>query len=218
MLSTKAELDGLRQSLPRLAAGLAEAQASANEAQARTRAAWGTQRSEHETRAAALQATMGGQSDKVARRELLSPVDGVVNRVLVATRGGVALPGKAIIEIVPAESALLMNVRIRPADIGFIHVGQQAHARVTAYDASTYGQLDAEVNRVGADAVIDEKGEAYFEVLLSAAPGQLKLHGKPLPITPGMPVDVGILTGQRSVMQYLLKPVLRSIQGALQER
>ncbi len=218
LLAQKAELDALRQSLPRLAAGLAEAQAAAQEAQARGRAGWGAQRSEFETKAAALQATMGGQSDKVARRELVSPVDGVVNRVLVPTRGGVALPGKAVLEIVPAESSLLMTVRVRPADVGFIHAGQQAHVRVTAYDSSTYGQMDAAVDRVGADAVIDEKGEPYFEVVLSAERGQLKLHGKPLPVTPGMPVDVGILTGQRSVMQYLLKPVLRSIQGALQER
>ena len=218
LLTQKAELDALRQSLPRLSAGLAEAQAAAQEAQAKGRTIWGAQRSDFETKAAALQATIGGQSDKVARRDLLSPVDGVVNRLLVNTRGGVAQPGKAIIEIVPAESSLLMSVRVRPGDIGFIHNGQLAHVRVAAYDSSTFGQMDAKVDRVGADAVVDEKGEAYFEVHLSAERDQLKLHGKPLPVTPGMPVDVGILTGQRSVMQYLLKPVLRSIQGALQER
>ena len=218
LLAQKAELDALRQSLPRLSAGLAEAQAAAQEAQAKGRTIWGAQRSDFETKAAALQATMGGQSDKVARRDLLSPVDGVVNRLLVNTRGGVALPGKPIIEIVPAESSLLMSVRVRPGDIGFIHNGQLAHVRVASYDSSTFGQMEAKVDRVGADAVVDEKGEAYFEVHLSAERDQLKLHGKPLPVTPGMPVDVGILTGQRSVMQYLLKPVLRSIQGALQER
>ena len=218
LLAQKAELDALRQSLPRLSAGLAEAQAAAQEAQAKGRTIWGAQRSDFETKAAALQATMGGQSDKVARRDLLSPVDGVVNRLLVNTRGGVAQPGKAIIEIVPAESSLLMSVRVRPGDIGFIHNGQLAHVRVASYDSSTFGQMEAKVDRVGADAVVDEKGEAYFEVHLSAERDQLKLHGKPLPVTPGMPVDVGILTGQRSVMQYLLKPVLRSIQGALQER
>ena len=90
--------------------------------------------------------------------------------------------------------------------------------RVLSYDASTHGQMDAEVKNVGADAILDEKGEPYFDVQLSAARDQLKLHGKPLPITPGMPVEVGIVTGQRSVKQYLLKPVLRSFQGALQER
>ena len=218
LMQQRTEIDGTRQSLPRLRAGLAEAQAQAAEADARARAQWGTQRSDYQTKTATLGATIGGRQDKAARREVVSPVDGVVNRVLVNTRGGVAAPGKAIVEIVPDEANLLMTVRIKPADIGFIRAGQPAHVRVLPYDASTYGQLDAEVKTVGADAVVDEKGEAYFEVQLIAARDQLKLHGKALPITPGMPVDVGILTGQRSVMQYLLKPVLRSFQGALQER
>ena len=216
--SQRAELESLQQSLPRLQAGLAEAQAQQAEAGAKARAQWGTQRSDYETKAAALAATLGGQQDKVARRDLVSPVDGVVNRVLVPTLGGVAQPGKAVLEVVPEESQLLLNVRVKPADIGFIHTGQGAHVRVLAYDSSTHGKMDAKVERVGADAVLDDKGEPYFEVQLSADSGQLKLHGKPLPITPGMPVDVGILTGRRSVMQYVLKPVLRGVQGALQER
>jgi len=218
LMAQKTELESLRQSLPRLQAGLAEAQAAAAEADARARAQWGAQRSEYETKVAALASTLSGQQDKVDRREMLSPVDGVVNRVLLPTLGGVAPPAKPILEIVPDEAQLLMNARVRPADIGFIRVGQAAHVRVLAYDAATYGKLQAQVARVGADAVVDERGEPYFEVQLSAARDQLRLHGKPLPVTPGMPVEVGILTGQRSVMQYLLKPVLRGVQGALQER
>ena len=218
LISVRTELDSLHQSLPRLQAGLAEAQASAGEVDGRARAQWGAQRSEFATKVAALGSTLSGQQDKVARRELLSPVDGTVNRVLVPTLGGVAQPGKAILEVVPDEALLLMNVRIRASDIGFVRAGQGAHVRILAYDQSTHGQMDAQVARVGADAITDEKGESYFEVQLSAARDQLKLHGQPLPITPGMPVDAGILTGQRSVMQYLMKPVLRGVQGALQER
>lgn len=218
LLTQKSELDGLRQSIPRLRAGLAEAEAMAAQTTARLRAQWGAERSEFETRAASLAATLEGHEDKVARRELVSPVDGVVNRVLVATRGGVALPGKAILEIVPDESLLQMTARVIPADIGFLRPGQAAHVRVLAYDSATYGQMDARLERVGADAVLDEKGEPYFEVQLSAARAQLTLHGKPLAISPGMPLDVSVLTGERSVMQYLLKPVLRGVQGALQER
>lgn len=218
LLAQQAELEGLQQSLPRLRAGLAEAQAAAAEVDARARAQWGAQRTEFETRAASLAATLGGREDQVARREVYSPVDGVVNRVLVPTIGGVALAGRPILEIVPEEARLLMNVRVRPSDVGFLHPGQAAHVRVLAYDSATHGQLDATLERVGADAVIDENGEPYFEVQLTAERDQLKLHGKPLPITPGMPVDVSILTGERSVMQYLLKPVLRGIQGSLRER
>lgn len=218
LMQLKSELDGLRQSLPRLQAGLAEAQASAAEADARARAQWGAQRAEFETRAAALASTLAGQQDRVSRRELLSPVDGTVNRVLVPTRGGVAAPGQAILEIVPAEATLLFNVRVKPADIGFIRPGQDAQVRVLAYDPSTYGKLEGKVLRVGADAVADDRGEAYFEVQVGAPRDALQGQGRPLAITPGMPVDVGILTGRRSVAQYLLKPVLRGVQGALQER
>ena len=212
------DIDSVRQSLPRLRAGLAEAQAQVAESDARARSQWGSQRSEFQTKSATLAATIGGREDKAARREITSPVEGVVNRVLINTRGGVVAPGKPLLEIVPDEPNLLMTVRIKPSDIGFVRAGQPAHVRVLSYDASTHGQMDAEVKNVGADAVVDEKGEAYFDVQLIAARDQLKLHGKPLPITPGMPVEVGILTGQRSVLQYLLKPVLRSFQGALQER
>jgi adhesin transport system membrane fusion protein len=218
LLGQRAELDALRQSLPRLQAALAEARAAQAESDARARAQWGQQRAEFQTRAAALASTLGGRADAVARREVLSPVDGVVNRVLVGTIGGVVQAGRPIVEIVPDEPRLLMNVRVRPADVGFLHAGQQANVRVLAYDPATFGQLRAEVARVGADAVLDERGEPYFEVQLSAAREQLRLHGQPLPVTPGMPVDVSILTGERSVAQYLLKPVLRGVQGALQER
>ena len=134
------------------------------------------------------------------------------------TLGGVALAGKPTLEIGPEEARLLMTVRVRPSDIGFLHNGQKAHVRVLAYDSATHGQFDAAVERVGADALIDERGEAFFEVQLTAERDQLKLHGKPLSITPGMPVDVSILTGERNVMQYLLKPVLRGTQGSLRER
>lgn len=218
LLTQRAELDNLQKSMPRMDAGLAEAQANVREVEARLRGQWGTQRSEFQTKAAALGSTLLGQEDKVARREIASPVNGTVNRVLVPTFGGVAQPGKAILEIVPEETELTMTVRVKPADIGFIRVGQDANANVLAYDAATYGRLMAKVSRVGADAVLDERNEPYFEVQVSAAPGQLKLKGQVLAITPGMPVEVGILTGRRSVMQYLLKPVLRGVQGALQER
>lgn len=218
LLQQQSELEGLRTSVPRLKAGVAEAQATLEQTTARARAQWGAQRSEFETQAASLAATLEGHQDRVDRRELHSPVDGVVNRVLVSTKGGVALAGKPIVEIVPDESQLQMTARVQPADIGFLHPGQVANVRVLAYDAATFGQMQATVERIGADAVVDDKGEPYFEVQLSAARDQLRLHGKPLPVSPGMPLDISVLTGERSVMQYLLKPVLRGIQGALQER
>ncbi|WP_338845575.1 HlyD family type I secretion periplasmic adaptor subunit [Massilia sp. W12] len=218
LLQQQSELDGLKNSLPRLSAGLAEAQAAAAEARARMRAQWGAQRSEYETKVNALASTIKGQQDIVTRRDISAPLDGVINRILTPTIGGVAAPGKTILEIVPAESALLITVRVKPADIGFIRVGQSASANVLAYDAATYGRLAAQVLRVGADALADERGEAYFEVQLSCDARQLQSKGQTLPITPGMPVEVAILTGKRTVMQYLIKPILRGLQSSLQER
>jgi adhesin transport system membrane fusion protein len=218
LMQQRTDLESMQNSVPRLRAGLAEAQAQANEQDARFRSQWGAQRSDFESKAALYDQALVGKRDKAARREIVSPIDGVVNRVLVNTRGGVAAAGKPIVEIVPHDLRLQMAARVRPQDIGFIHTGQLAHVRVLPYDASSYGKLNAVVERVGADAINDEKGEPYFEVQLTAARDQLTLHGKPLPINPGMPLDVGILTGQRSVMQYLMKPVFRGVQGALQER
>ncbi|MEN9892747.1 MAG: hypothetical protein RLY78_3042 [Pseudomonadota bacterium] len=218
LLQQRTELDAVQQSLPRLRAGASEAQAQLAQSDARARAEWGRLRTEFQARTATLDAQLGGRRDRAARRELLAPIDGVVNRVLLTTRGALAVPGKPVVEIVPDEAELVLSVRVKPQDIGFIHVGQQAQVRVLPYDASTYGKMGATVQRVGADALPDEKEGPYFEVQLAAARDQLKLHGKALPINAGMPVEAGILTGQRSVMQYLLKPVLRGVQGALQER
>ncbi|WP_432377514.1 HlyD family type I secretion periplasmic adaptor subunit [Duganella sp. P38] len=218
VLQQRTELDGLRLSLPRLKAQVAEAKAQASETAARMRAQWGAQRSEYEAKAGALASTVAGQQDQVSRREIVAPVDGVVNRVLVATVGGVAAPGKPILEIVPADAEVEISVRVKPNEIGFIHVGQTASANIMAYDATTYGRMKATVTRVGADAIPDERNEPYFEVQLSTDRRQLTEHGKVLPITPGMSVDVGILTGRRSVLQYIFKPVLRGLQASLEER
>lgn len=217
-LGLKAELDGLQQSLPRLEAAVALARSQGTEAASRMRAQWATQRSELQGRAQALGSVLEGREDRLARRELTAPIDGTVNRVLIPTRGGVAQAGAPILEIVPDEKELRLNVRVKPADIGFIRAGQTSSVRVVPYDSSIYGKLDAVVDRVGADAVLDENRQPYFEVGLVAPANQLQHHGKPLPITPGMPVDASILTGERTVLQYLLKPMLKSLDAALQER
>lgn len=218
LLAQRNELDGLKASLPRLRAGLAEAQAQAAEIGSRARAQWGGQRTQFQADAAALASTVSGRRDRMARREIAAPLDGVVNRVLVSTRGGVVGPGKPILEIVPEDAGIELVVRVNPSDIGFIHPGQEAQVRVLAYDSAIYGRLPATVQRVGADALVDERGESYFEVQLATPLKALQHQGRELAVTPGMPVEAGIVTGRRTVMQYLLKPVLRGLQGSLQER
>ena len=218
LLTVRSELAAVQASLPRLRAGLAESQAQLGQAESKARAQWGSLLAEYETKAGALASSIVGSEDRVARRDMVAPVDGVVNRVLVNTRSGVVAPGKAVLEIVPIESDIMLTVRVKPSDVGFIRVGQDANVRVLAYDTATYGRMKATVSRVGADTVLDERGEPYFEVQLSSPQGQLAQAGKPLPVTPGLPVDVGILTGERSVLEYLLKPVVRGLKSSLQER
>ncbi len=218
LLAVRSELAAVLASLPRVRAVLAEAQAQLGQAEAKARAQWGAQLADFETKAGALASTIAGGEDKVSKRDLVAPVDGVVNRILVNTRAGVVAPGKAVLEIVPTESDIMLTVRVKPSDVGFIRVGQEANVRVLAYDTASYGRMKATVARVGADAVLDERNEPYFEVQLSSPQGQLAQDGKPLPVTPGLPVDVGILTGERSVLEYVLKPVVRGLKSSLQER
>lgn len=218
LMSQQAELGAMKESLPRLEAAIAVARSQGREAASRMRSQWGSLRSELEGRASALSSVLQGREDKLARRELTAPIDGIVNRVLIPTRGGVAGPGAPIMEIVPDEPELRLSARVRPAEIGFIRVGQISSVRVVPYDSAIYGKLDAVVERVGADVILDENKQPYFEVGLRAEAHQLKHAGKPLPITPGMPIDASILTGERTVLQYLLKPVFKTFDAALRER
>ena len=125
-------------------------------------------------------------------------------------------PGKEIAEVVPADDALLLEARISPKDIGFLRAGQKALVRFTAYDYVIFGGLDAVVEHIGADTVLDEDGKtSYYLVRVRTLKSSL---GKNLPIIPGMVAEVDVLTGKKSVLSYLLKPVLRAKSHALTER
>lgn len=212
------DLEAARKAVPKAEAALAEARAQATQAVAKARAQWGALRSEIEGKAATLGTTVRGRAEKLGRREITSPMDGIVNRVLIPTHGGVAAAGAPILEIVPIEAGLRVNVRVKPSDIGFIHVGQTARVSVLAYDSAIYGKLGAVVERVGADAVLDENKQPYFEVQLRAEPKGIVHAGKALVLTAGMSADASILTGRRTVLGYVLKPLVKTFDSALQER
>ena len=163
----------------------------------------------------ALSETNVGLADKVKHSAIRSPVRGTVKRLLVNTVGGVVQPGKDIVEIVPLEDALLLEAKVLPKDIAFLRPGQRAIVKFTAYDFSIYGGLDAKLEQIGADSVIDEKGNTYYVVRVRTDKPSL---GENLPIIPGMVAEVDIVTGQKSILAYLLKPVLRAKQAALTER
>ena len=156
-----------------------------------------------------------GLSDKVARSVLRSPVKGTVKRLMVNTVGGVVQPGKDVIEIVPLEDNLLLEARVLPKDIAFLRPGLKATVKFSAYDFVVYGGLEGTLETIGADTVLDEKGNAFYTVKVRTNKSSL---GEGMPIMPGMVAEVDILTGEKTVLSYLLKPVLRAKSRALSER
>lgn len=163
----------------------------------------------------ALTAGSVGLEDKVNQSVIRSPMNGLVKRLLVNTVGGVVTPGKDIIEVVPSEEALILEAKIAPRDIAFIRPGQHANIKFTAYDFSIYGGMDAHVESVGADSITDEKGNTFFIVRLHTKQREFR---DGLPVIPGMQAEVDVITGKKSVLSYLLKPILRARQVALTER
>lgn len=162
-----------------------------------------------------LRETGEGLSDRVKGTEVRSPVKGTVKQLYYYTIGGVVLPGKEIIEIVPTDDTLFLEVRIRPKDIAFLVPGQEALVKFTAYDFVVYGGLQGVVEHIGADTVMDEEGNPFYEITVRTLESNL---ASDKPIIPGMVVEVDILTGKKSVLAYLMKPILRAKQYALTER
>lgn len=156
--------------------------------------------------------------DRVDRTEVRSPVDGTIKQVLVNTKGAVIQPGMDLVEIVPSNDSLLVEARVRPADIAFIHPGQPATVKITAYDFAIYGGLDATLEFISADTITDERGEHFFKIQVRTAKTHLGTDANRLPIIPGMVATVDILTGEKTVMDYILKPLRRAQASALSER
>ncbi|MBI5109980.1 MAG: HlyD family type I secretion periplasmic adaptor subunit [Rhodocyclales bacterium] len=154
-------------------------------------------------------------ADKVKHASVRSPVKGTVKRLMVNTVGGVVQPGRDLVEVVPLDDALILEAKVAPKDIAFLRPGQPAMVKFTAYDFSTYGGLDAKLEHIGADSITDERGNTFFLVRVRTAKSSL---GANLPIIPGMVAEVDIVTGKKSILEYLLKPVLRAKQAALTER
>jgi adhesin transport system membrane fusion protein len=163
----------------------------------------------------ALREAGTGLSDRVKQNEVRSPVNGTIKQLYFHTIGGVVLPGKEIIEVVPLDDTLLLEVRIRPKDIAFLVPEQPAMVKFTAYDFVVHGGLDGVVEHIGADTIMDEEGNPFYEVLVRTHEPGL---AEDKPIIPGMTVEVDILTGKKSILAYLMKPVLRAKQYAMTER
>jgi len=219
LVDIQGRLSAARQGAARASAAIAEAQAQFREAQFDFRQQALNERSEIATKIAVNQETIKGASARVQRNELRAPVTGVVNDVEVTTVGGFVSPGEKIMQIVPTGEKLLVEARIAPKDIAFIKVNDPATVKVTAYDFSIYGGLKGRVRNISADSIYDEvERQAYYNVMIETDRAYLVKNGKRLPIMPGMICDAEIITGRKSILTYLFKPVLRAMDEALTER
>lgn len=192
----RGEMDANRLAIPRLESQLAEAKAKLEGASASSLAA----------------------KDRLDRTTIRSPMEGIIKTINVNTVGGVIQPGMNVMEIVPVEDKLLVEARVRPSDVGFLKVGQPAMVKISAYDFSIYGGLEAEVENISADSITNDKGESFYLVRVRTKKNYLGSDEKPLPIIPGMMASASIKTGSKSLMTYLLKPIFKAKADALTER
>lgn len=212
------ELNGVRQAIPRAESAIAEAQARMDELKKTAKAKAQTELSVKMTEMNAIKETLGALEDRKERTEIKSPVDGMIKDIKVMTVGGVVKPGDAIMEVVPTGDQLLIEARVRPADIAFIHPNQKAMVKITAYDFSIYGGLPGQVIDISPDSITNEKGESFYHIKVRTFDTQLKRKGEVLPIIPGMVASVDILTGHKTVMEYILKPFIKTVDTAMRER
>ncbi len=192
----RGEMEANRLAIPRLESQLAEAKAKLEGASASSLAA----------------------KDRLDRTTIRSPMEGIIKTINVNTVGGVIQPGMNVMEIVPVEDKLLVEARVRPSDVGFLKVGQPAMVKISAYDFSIYGGLEAEVENISADSITNDKGESFYLVRVRTKKNYLGSDEKPLPIIPGMMASASIKTGSKSLMTYLLKPIFKAKADALTER
>jgi adhesin transport system membrane fusion protein len=211
----KGERDQAAAQIVRIQSAIAEATRKIQEVELNFRNQARIELADVSARLNALTESSTALSDRVKHSNVKSPVKGTVKRLLVNTVGGVVQPGNEIIEIVPLEDALLLEANISPRDIAFLRPGQEAMVRFTAYDFTIYGGLEAVVDQIGADTITDDEGNSYYVVRVRTLQSSL---GKNLPIIPGMVAEVDIKTGKKTVLSYLMKPILRAKAHALSER
>ena len=214
----KGEIETIKQTIPRDQAKIGESLAAMKELKLNFTNKAKTEYNDVAAELGEEAASSLALKDRLDRTLVRSPVNGTVNRILVNTIGGVIQPGMNIVEIVPTEGTLLIEAKVKPADIAFLKPNQKAMVKLTAYDYTIYGGLEARLEHIGADSITDEKKESYFPVTLRTDRNYLGTKDKPLPIIPGMVTTVDILAGKRTILSYILKPILKAKYMALRER
>ncbi|MCV4268824.1 HlyD family type I secretion periplasmic adaptor subunit [Pseudomonas capsici] len=204
--------------IPRAEAAINEIKSRIQESELTFRSEASRELNEKRADLAKISANRIAIDDRMTRTTVTSPVRGIVKTLKINTIGGVVQPGSDLLEIVPLEDNLLIEARVRPQDVAFLHPGQKAMVKFSAYDYTIYGGLPARLEMIGADTVTDDKGNSFYLIQVRTDRNHLGGDEKPLLIIPGMVATVDIITGEKSVMDYLLKPVLKGRSEALRER
>ncbi len=213
------KLAAAQQAASRAQASISEAQAQSAEAGLQFRQEALNERSQLVAKMAVNSESLRGATGKLQRAEIRSPVNGIVNDVQVTTVGGFVQAGQKIMQVVPLGDSLLVEARVSPKDIAFIKAGDRANVKVTAYDFAVYGGLSGKVVQISPDSIYDDAAkESYFSVVVQTDRAFLKSGMRKLPISPGMICDVEVITGRKSILSYLLKPLIRARAEALSER
>ncbi|WP_294337552.1 HlyD family type I secretion periplasmic adaptor subunit [uncultured Sphingomonas sp.] len=205
--------------IARAQAGVAEAQSMLSQIRQDWRTKAATELTTAQSEFAARRTALPGLADRARRTTILAPMNGRINRVAVSTVGGVIAPGAPVVELVPSNDMLVVEAMVNPKDIASIRIGQPARLNISAYESAIYGAMDGSVITISPDATVDERtGESHYNVKVEARAGTLKdKDGRPLPIGPGMTVDVNLLGDKRSIISYLFTPITRLSERALRE-
>jgi len=214
----KERYNSVRLSIPRLNAAIKEVKSTIEETTLLFQSDAKIKLNEAVSELRGYRANSNALQDQVKRTLVRSPMKGIVQKMFVHTVGGVIQPGADIVEIVPTDSTLLVEVKIKPSDIAFIYFGQKAIVKFSAYDFAIYGGLDGEVVHISADTITDQKENVFYTVRIKTNKNYLERQGKKLKIIPGMTVSVDIITGRKSVLDYILKPILKTKQYTFTER
>ncbi|MFJ3484230.1 HlyD family type I secretion periplasmic adaptor subunit [Pseudomonas sp. NPDC090202] len=214
----RGQMDATALAIPRAEAAISEIKSKIQESTDTFRSEAAKDLNDKRADLAKASATSIAIDDRVTRTTVTSPVKGVIKTLKVNTIGGVVQPGSDMVEIVPLDDNLLIEAKVRPQDVAFLHPGQKAMVKFSAYDYTIYGGLPAKLELIGADTTTDDKGNTFYLIQVRTDRNHLGSDEKPLLIIPGMVATVDIITGEKSVMDYLLKPVLKARTEALRER
>lgn len=212
--SARGELNQASARLAQLQAGVEEAERRISETRHTARNKWRAELSEATSQLSSLQQSQQGLADRVKFAEIRSPVNGTVQRVLVNTVGGVVQPGNAVVEIVPADEQLVVEARIAPRDIAFLRPNLPATIKFHAYDFAIYGGMQAQLQHISADTITDERDNTYYQIRVVSSDSD----AEKFKIIPGMTTQVDIMTGKKTILAYIMKPLLRAKANALTER